>query len=182
MQLLKLVNLQDKITLKLNKGLTKNVHFYFKSTKKIVLKVTFNRSLFLKNESLILFGSTAYTDYYNYVKLIIKSFNLFIYNQYSYFSKLHMIGLGFKNFILGKYLYVLVGDCNYIMFNIPDSIKVFCKKNQIFILGESNTELFNFMSNIKRIKKSNFYKGKGVLQFKNFKFTKLKVGKKQRFM
>ena len=36
--------------------------------------------------------------------------------------------------------------------------------------------------NIKKIKKSNFYKGKGVLEFKNFKFTKLKVGKKQRFM
>jgi ribosomal protein L6P/L9E len=93
-----------------------------------------------------------------------------------------MIGLGFKNFILGDILYVLVGDCNYIMFVIPTSLKVFCKKNQIYILGENKIEIFNFMSNIKRVKKSNFYKGKGLLQFKNFKFTKLKVGKKQRFM
>jgi ribosomal protein L6P/L9E len=93
-----------------------------------------------------------------------------------------MIGLGFKNFILGKQLYILVGDCNYIIFSIPNNLKVFCKKNQVFLLGENNVEIFNFMSNIKRVKKSNFYKGKGILQFKNFKFTKLKIGKKQRFM
>src|SRR3989344_1387536 len=62
------------------------------------------------------------------------------------------------------------------------TLTVLCKKNQVFLLGEDSTEIFNFMSNIKRVKKSNFYKGKGILQFKNFKFTKLKIGKKQRFM
>jgi ribosomal protein L6P/L9E len=93
-----------------------------------------------------------------------------------------MIGLGFKNFVLGNNLYILVGDCNYIVFEIPLNLKIYCKKNQIYILGENPVEMFNFMTNIKRVKKSNFYKGKGLLQFKNFKFTKLKVGKKQRFM
>ena len=93
-----------------------------------------------------------------------------------------MIGLGFKNFILNQNLYILVGDCNYIVLKIQGSLKVFCKKNQIFILSSSNTELFDFISSIKKIKKSNFYKGKGILEFKNFKFMKLKVGKKQRFM
>jgi hypothetical protein len=182
MQLLKIIDLQNKITLKLSEGSSRNVLFFFNSTKKLILKVTFNKTFFLEGKSLIIFGNSSYIDYSNYIKLITKSLNLFVYNQYSYFSKLHMIGLGFKNFILGKYLYILVGDCNYIMFRIPDSIKVFCKKNQVFILGENSTETFNFMSHVKRVKKSNFYKGKGILQFKNFKFTKLKVGKKQRFM
>ena len=182
MQLLKIVNLQNKITLKLSKSSGRSVLFYFKNTKKLVLKVTFNKTFFLAGNNLIILNDSNYTDYFNYMKMIIKNLNLFVYNQYTYFSKLHMIGLGFKNFILGKYLYILVGDCNYIMFRIPESVKVFCKKNQVFILGENSIEIFNFMSHIKRVKKSNFYKGKGILQFKNFKFTKLKVGKKQRFM
>lgn len=182
MRLLKLIKLQDKITLKLGENPSRNILFYFKNTKKIVLKITVNKNFFLKGSTLIVLGNSTYTDYFNYIKLIIENLNPFVYDQYTYFSKLHMIGLGFKNFILGKYLYILVGDCNYIMFRIPDSIKIFCKKNQVFLLGENNTEIFNFMSYIKRVKKSNFYKGKGVLQFKNFKFTKLKVGKKQRFM
>lgn len=182
MQLLKVINLQDKITLKLNESSGRNVLFYFKSTKKLVLKITFNKTFFLERGNLIILNNSTYTDYFNYMKMIIKNLNLFTYNQYTYFSKLHMIGLGFKNFILGKYLYILVGDCNYVMFRIPESVKIFCKKNQVFILGENSIEIFNFMSHIKLVKKSNFYKGKGILQFKNFKFTKLKVGKKQRFM
>jgi ribosomal protein L6P/L9E len=61
-------------------------------------------------------------------------------------------------------------------------LKIYCKKNQIYILGNNLVDIWNFASNIKNIKKLNFYKGKGILEFKNFKFMKLKVGKKQRFM
>jgi ribosomal protein L6P/L9E len=103
-------------------------------------------------------------------------------NYYSNFIKLHLVGLGFKNFILNDELYILVGDCNYIIFKIPCNLKVYCKKNQIYILGNNLTDIWNFSSSIKNIKKLNFYKGKGVLEFKNFKFMQLKVGKKQRFM
>nr|NP_042554.1 ribosomal protein L6 [Acanthamoeba castellanii]P46765.1 RecName: Full=Large ribosomal subunit protein uL6m; AltName: Full=60S ribosomal protein L6, mitochondrial [Acanthamoeba castellanii]AAD11847.1 ribosomal protein L6 [Acanthamoeba castellanii]AOS85714.1 ribosomal protein L6 [Acanthamoeba castellanii] len=181
MELLKVIKSQDKITLKTEK-VNKNVFFYFKNKKKILLKITFSGELFLKERTLITLNNLNYSNYSNYIKFMAKNLETFFYDQYNYFSKLHMIGLGFKNFILRKHLYILVGDCNYIIFRIPDSLKIFCKKNQVFILGESNVEIFNFMSNIKRVKKSNFYKGKGVLQFKNFKFTKLKVGKKQRFM
>jgi ribosomal protein L6P/L9E len=61
-------------------------------------------------------------------------------------------------------------------------LKVYCKKNQIYVLGNSLTDIWNFSSVIKNIKKLNFYKGKGILEFRNFKFMQLKVGKKQRFM
>ncbi len=181
MELVKIVNLNSKITLKIE-NFNKNFFFYFNSKKKVVLKLTLNGRGFLKNENLTILNDLTYTNCINYIRFITKNLELFLHNQYNHFSKLHMIGLGFKNFILGNKLYILVGDCNYIIFSIPDDLKVFCKKNQIFVLGENNIEIFNFISNIKRVKKSNFYKGKGVLQFKNFKFTKLKVGKKQRFM
>lgn len=181
MELLKIVDFPGKITIKT--GNTNNsIFLYFKDRKKLILKIIFRKEVLLQQNSLIYLNNFSYINCYNYIKFIAQNVESFYYNQYHYFSKLHMIGLGFKNFILGKFLYTLVGDCNYIMFYIPDSLKIFCKKNQIFILGENDTEIFNFMSNIKRIKKSNFYKGKGILQFKNFKFTKLKIGKKQRFM
>jgi hypothetical protein len=181
MELLKIINLQDKITIKMEK-VNQNIFFYFKCKKKIILKATFSKSFFLSGNTLAVLNNLKCSDYVNYIKFIGNTLENFLYNQYSCFSKLHMIGLGFKNFVLGDHLYILVGDCNYIMFLIPNSLKVFCKKNQVFILGENDVEIFNFMSHIKRVKKSNFYKGKGILQFKNFKFTKLKVGKKQRFM
>ena len=181
MELVKVINLDNKITLKME-SFNKNVFFYFNNKKKVVLKFTFNNEFFLKTGTLTVLDNLNYACYINYIRFITKNLESFLYNQYSHFSKLHMIGLGFKNFVLGKQLYILVGDCNYIIFSIPDNLKVFCKKNQVFLLGEDSTEIFNFMSNIKRVKKSNFYKGKGILQFKNFKFTKLKICKKQRFM
>lgn len=181
MNLTKFIDLKDKITIDTIR-VNKNVYFYFKNKKRLVLKVSYNKSFFLKNSNLTIINKLNYSDYIKQLKLIVESLESFLYNQHTCFGKLYMIGLGFKNFILGDILYVLVGDCNYIMFVIPTSLKVFCKKNQIYILGENKIEIFNFMSNIKRVKKSNFYKGKGLLQFKNFKFTKLKVGKKQRFM
>lgn len=181
MELVKVINLDNKITLKME-SFNKNIFFYFNNKKKIVLKFTLNGGFFLRTGTLTILNNLNYAHCIDYIKFITKTLESFLYNQYNYFSKLHMIGLGFKNFILGRQLYILVGDCNYIIFSIPDNLKIFCKKNQVFLLGESSSEIFNFMSNIKRVKKSNFYKGKGILQFKNFKFTKLKIGKKQRFM
>ena len=113
---------------------------------------------------------------------LVNKFLTINYGHYLNFGKLYMIGLGFKNFVLNNNLYILVGDCNYIIFSIPPTLKVFCRRNQIYILSQNHSDLFNFISVIKSVKKANFYKGKGVLEFKNFKFTKLKVGKKQRFM
>lgn len=140
------------------------------------------QSIYKGNNLLFLSNDLSYNDYLKAVDLVSKSLYNVFYSGYSSFGKLHMIGLGFKNFVMGRKLYVLVGDCNYIIFDIPEALKIYCKKNQIYILSVSNPVLHDFIANLKKVKKSNFYKGKGVLQFKNFKFTKLKVGKKQRFM
>ena len=150
---------------------------------KLLLKFILNSYIVFRDKKLwFLNDQLRYSNYLLYLDFIEKSIKEIFYKNYNFFGKLHMIGLGFKNFILNQNLYILVGDCNYIVLKIPESLKVFCKKNQVFVLSSSNTELFDFISNIKKIKKSNFYKGKGILEFKNFKFMKLKVGKKQRFM
>lgn len=155
----------------------------FLDHQKLLLKLRIRDSFTIRNTGILLLNSRLTEfDYSNFLGSTVNRLSSAVYGHYSQFSKLYMIGLGFKNFVLGQKLYILVGDCNYLVFDIPWGLKIFCKKNQIYLLGINETEIFNFMSNIKRIKKSNFYKGKGVLEFKNFKFTKLKVGKKQRFM
>jgi hypothetical protein len=131
-----------------------------------------------KNSVVFLKSSLSVSFLIKYMVQLVFQENSKFYTAY---SKLYMVGLGFKNFILGNFLYILVGDCNYVIFEIPQTVKVFCKKNQLYFLSKEKSAISDFMYNIKTIKRLNFYKGKGVLLFKNFKFTKLKVGKKQRF-
>lgn len=175
--------IQKKIfsnNLKINFKSTGNkVNFLFSSSDKLFLRL--NLSVTLEN-SLYIFQNLNSNKCYSLFKLLEKKIDQLFYKHYLFFSKIYMIGLGYKNFVLSNRLYLLVGDCNYIIFEIPDTLKVFCRKNQIYVLSCNQVELFNFAANLKKIKKPNFYKGKGVLEFKNFKFTKLKVGKKQRFM
>jgi ribosomal protein L6P/L9E len=163
--------------------LNNNMFLILKTNKKLLVKIKFaNNVVFTNNFIFTLSNSLKFDNYLSFVRLINTYLEKEFYEKYKGFAKLHMIGLGFKNFILKNSLYILVGDCNYVIFYIPLTLKVFCKKNQIYVLGNNELEIFNFISNIKKVKKSNFYKGKGILQFRNFKFTKLKVGKKQRFM
>jgi hypothetical protein len=120
----------------------------------------------------------------NFDNSIKKILNLTRTNKLGNFSccfKLYMVGLGYKNFLIGNRLYILIGDCNYLIFAVPVGLTIFCFKNQIYILSYEKLVLGNFINNLLIIKKLNYYKGKGVLQFKGFKFTKLKVGKKQKF-
>lgn len=109
-------------------------------------------------------------------------FNISIKKFYSFYTKVNLVGLGYKNFVVVDELFFLLGDCNYLILQIPTDIKVYCKKSQIYLFSTSKPSLLNFSSKIKSLKKINYYKGKGILNFKNFKFLKLKVGKKQRFM
>jgi ribosomal protein L6P/L9E len=91
-----------------------------------------------------------------------------------------MVGLGYKNFVLNDSLFVLVGDCNYLIFQIPQGIKILCRKNQIYLVTNNSAVSGDFAAKLKGVKRLNMYKGKGVLEFRNFKFTRLKIGKKQK--
>ena len=100
---------------------------------------------------------------------------------YTTYSRVNLIGLGYKNFVVNDELYILVGDSNYIIYTIPKSINLVCKKPQIYMTSESRQTLFDFAEIVKKSKSINVYKGKGLLFFRNFKFMKLKIGKKQKY-
>lgn len=102
-------------------------------------------------------------------------------DEYSFYSRVLLVGLGYKNFVIGNDLYILVGDSNYIVYNIPEHVNVICKKNQIYLNSYCSQSIFDFISTVRKTKHINVYKGKGLILFKNFKFMKLKVGKKQKY-
>jgi len=145
----------------------------------IKLKINFTY-LFIKfNKQISIFS------HFNLFRLnSIRGLNLRQVNEYKHFFNrphcIYMIGLGYKNFILGESLFILIGDCNYLIFQISPKIKVFCKKNKIYLISNDSTLINDFSSKLKKFKKLNMYKGKGIINFRNFKFTKLKIGKKQK--
>lgn len=151
----------------------------FFNNKTISLKK--NSDFLLFNDKLISFNNSKrlVNKFYAFTKFEFESYH---FQNLSFFNKLYMIGLGYKNFLLDDKLYILIGDCNYIILEIPSGLNIICKKNQIYLMSNNLQMIFDFSTILKKIKKVNFYKGKGVMEFPNFKFTKLKVGKKQRFM
>jgi large subunit ribosomal protein L6 len=116
-------------------------------------------------------------------KLFFKLINILKYPTLVYSSKLVVIGLGFKCFVYKQFLFLLLGFSHYILYKIPREIKLFCKKKIIFLVSLNKQKLFIFQKLLKDSKKLNIYKGKGVIEFKQFKnFIKLKKGKKQQYI
>ena len=124
----------------------------FCSKKKSFLKIRFTKNILLEKKVFIL-DNLSKNNYIKFIDIVENFFYKKFFDTYSHFSKIYMIGLGFKNFVLNRKLYMLVGDCNYLIFNIPENLKVFCKKNQIYVIGFNNYDIFNFTSNLKKIKK-----------------------------
>jgi len=87
-------------------------------------------------------------------------------------------GLGFKVFKEKEQLIFKLGYSHDVIVNIPSDIKVELLKANQFILYSSDWEkLTQFCANLKKLRKVNPYKGKGLL-FKD-ENIKLKEGKKK---
>lgn len=87
-------------------------------------------------------------------------------------------GLGFKVFKEEKQLIFKLGYSHDVIVDIPSGIKAELLKANQFILYSSDWEkLTQFCANLKKLRKINPYKGKGLL-FKN-ESIKLKEGKKK---
>jgi ribosomal protein L6P/L9E len=137
------------------------------------------------NNNIIYLKILLKKDYYlsmfkNIIKIINLKFIENLNNNFFYYIKLFNIGLGFKNFVYNNYLYLYLGDANYYKLNFNNNnIHIICKKNQIIFLSKNNIILYNFVNKLIKLKKLNLYKGKGIIPYMNFKFMKLKKGKKK---
>lgn len=94
--------------------------------------------------------------------------------------KLQLIlkGIGFKVFIENNILHLKVGFSHIIQKEIPNNIQIINQNNNLICSSNNFIELTQFIYKIRKIKKPEPYKGKGLL-LKNEKIL-LKEGKKSK--
>jgi ribosomal protein L6P/L9E len=115
-------------------------------------------------------------------KIINLLTNPFKFFNTKFFSKYFYNGLGYKIFLRKTDLFIWVGLTHYTILRVPDTIKVFPKKRRIFIVGTNLIKFKDFLMQIRRIRKIDLYKGKGLLEVKTYKgFIKMKSGKKKQY-
>jgi large subunit ribosomal protein L6 len=97
------------------------------------------------------------------------------------FKKLILKGIGYRSILLFKnnktILQLKLGYSHPIYINIPNNIKILCPNfNNLYITGNSLESINNIISLIRKFRKPEPYKGKGVL----YEYEKiiLKEGKK----
>jgi large subunit ribosomal protein L6 len=101
--------------------------------------------------------------------------------NYFFAKKLILMGIGFRCWTIfsknNKFIVIKASLSKDIIVHIPSEIDIFCFNNtSLIIFGFKKQNVYLFISKIKKIKKFNVYKKKGVF-FEN-ELVKLKIGKK----
>ena len=164
---------------------TKNIIVFLKDTQKQVLNLKV-KILFIPSKNLIVVTDISYRLGVKKSKKVqgmtvafIK--HKFVEMSYTLFTKLKLIGVGYRVFPYQKLknqVYFKLGYSHLIYFSIPTNLTVFCHKfTKMFIYGNiSYHALTQVASQIRSCKTPEIYKGKGILYYKE-KII-LKKGKK----
>ncbi len=75
-----------------------------------------------------------------------------------------------------------LGFCRIIKVKVPSDVSIFARKrNRLLLLSNNHDALSRFVVGLKKLRKFDLYKGKGIFEYSNFDGIKLKVGKQQQF-
>lgn len=137
-----------------------------------------NSKIFLNNNELFFIDYDKKTYEERLIGLLqnsIRGVNL------SFSKKVSLVGIGFRCWTIfensKKFLIVKTSLSKDCIIYVPQTIDVFClNSTTIFIMGIEKADVNSFVLSIKRIKKPNFYKQKGI--FLENEIIKTKVGKK----
>lgn len=77
-------------------------------------------------------------------------------------KKLEVNGVGYKVAVQGKVLKFEVGFSHEVLFDIPEEIDVVVEKNIITVTGIDKQQVGEVAARIRRVKKPEPYKGKGI--------------------
>ena len=98
------------------------------------------------------------------------------------FSKYYYVGLGYKMYVAFNKLFIWVGLTHYTLLHIPKTLLIYTKKRRIYMFGRNKLIFKDFLSTIRRVRKKDIYKGKGLLEVKTYKnFLRMKTGKKKQY-
>lgn len=162
-----------KQIIKLNNN---NIFFYIYSNNILIIFIKNNFNyIYFKFKINLQYMFNSFNRIFNFLENTLLLHN----NNLNYYMKLYNIGLGYKNFIYKNILYIYLGDSNYYKIKFSKNIIIICKKNQLYFFSKFKDFLLNFVNKLTSLKKINLYKGKGIIPYSNFKFMKLKKGKKK---
>ena len=77
-------------------------------------------------------------------------------------KKLVVEGIGFKSNVEGKTLVLDVGFSHSVRVDIPEDLQVNAEKNEITIRGINKERVGQFAADVRKVKKPEPYKGKGI--------------------
>nr|YP_009476657.1 ribosomal protein L6 [Storeatula sp. CCMP1868]AVM81150.1 ribosomal protein L6 [Storeatula sp. CCMP1868] len=146
---------------------------------RIVIKIkSLEFDLFFNQSQIYLVRYNAKLYNFNIVSLFLSNFQGV---NFCFSQKLNLIGVGFRCWVVfekkKKFLIVKTSLSKDCFFYIPQTIDLYClNATTIFIRGIRKLDINFFIYQIKKIKKPNFYKKKGI--FLENEIVKLKIGKK----
>jgi len=80
-----------------------------------------------------------------------------------------LVGLGFKTIVRRKYFWLYIGLSHFLKFKIPRGLRIKCGKRRVLFYSYNKYILYSFISILKFYKPPSKYKGKGLIEFKQFK-------------
>jgi large subunit ribosomal protein L6 len=93
-------------------------------------------------------------------------------------TDLELVGVGYKAAVTGKKLILQLGYSHDIEYEIPDGISITCSKpTSITVSGHSKKQVGDVVAILKKYRKPEPYKGKGIM--KSGEFVYRKEGKKK---
>jgi large subunit ribosomal protein L6 len=142
----------------------KEINFYIKQDK-LILYLNLNK---FKNNSNLFKLFNLFTNILN---------NKIIGLTTGFYYLVKCEGLGYKLKVNNNKLILKLGFSHFVYIKIPKNFFIFCLNNQtIFIYGIDKQQLKLFINKLKKIRKFNIYKGKGIKLLNEV--IKLKKGKK----
>lgn len=144
----------SKFTVLLLKGM---VHIEGPASKQ---EVYANRSAFVMSVNKIFFKRKS--EMYLFRALVLSGISKALQPE---FKKLTLKGIGFKCYKLTSNIILLkIGYTHKIYYIIPhDNINVVCKKGRMVLFGSNLGKLNNIVYDIKKFRRPDSYKGKGIM-------------------
>jgi len=103
--------------------------------------------------------------------------NMMIGVSEGFFRELEAVGVGYRFAVSGNKITVNAGYSNPVIVDVPNSLKVECPSvTELIIRGIDNQEVAEFAANVRKIRKPEPYKGKGI-RYKG-EYVRRKEGKK----
>jgi len=149
----------------------KEGHLVFEGPLGSVTKHFGGSDILFDNDIIYLFSKSGYSNFISCVRQVSEGL------VRGFYVELELTGLGFRFLRIEDYLLLKLGYSHYIRLDIPEGVHAFGFKKKLVLFGLTLESVMGLAALLRRLKKPDPYKGKGVRLFGET--LKLKVGKQK---